>query len=174
MYNIKYLLMKNEDVLIATLAEDDNVVLYLDGGEWIKFDKCLSELKKEHKIVKISAMDAFIIMFGCFPHKYFKMLGYQIYEKPIKESKDSFLDFMESFKSFAIEDYSKKFHNKNQTLKYSAFELDTHYENAGYLWMFDKYFLEYLNRKNHGEFDYVEVVKFDGDYSISFNESILK
>ena len=81
---------------------------------------------------------------------------------------------MESFKSFAIEYYNKKFHNKNQTLKYSALELDTHYENAGYLWMFDKYFLEYLNRKNHGEFDYVEVVKLDGDYSISFNESILK
>ena len=174
MYNIKYLLMKNEDVLIATLVEDNSVVLYLDHGEWIKFDKSLSQLKKEHKIVKISDIDAFIIMFGCVPHKYFKMLGYQIYEKPIKEVKDTFLDFMEKFKIFAIEDYTKKFHNKNQSLNYSALELDTHYENAGYIWMFDEYYQEFLNRKNNGEFDYVEVVKTDDDYSISFNKSILK
>ena len=81
---------------------------------------------------------------------------------------------MEKFKIFAIEDYTKKFHNKNQSLNYSALELDTHYENAGYIWMFDEYYQEFLNRKNNGEFDYVEVVKTDDDYSISFNKSILK
>ena len=112
-------------------------------------------------------------MFGCFPNRAFLEKGYKIYEKPIICNEDALNHFLEDFKSFAKSDYDGLFHNHDKSLKYSAKELDIHYENAGYVEVLGKYYKEFLKRKANGEFDYIEIVKVKKDYIITFNKSIL-
>ena len=71
---------------------------------------------------------------------------------------------------FAKDDYYKHFHNKRKNLKYSAKELDTHYENAGYYEMIDDYYLEFLKRCK--EFEFIKIIKKKNDYVIKFKKSI--
>ena len=170
MYNLKYLYMTNKEMLIATLVEDNNLVAYHDNGSWYLFEETLEELKLNNTIEEISEEDVFVITWGVFPHRLFKENGYPIYEEPVEVIEDTLKHFLLEFKEYAIDDYTKSFHNKDKSLKYSAIELDEHYD-AGYVSFFEEYYEEYLERKE--EFDFISVEKVENDYLIVFNPSIV-
>ncbi len=85
---------------------------------------------------------------------------------------DSLKRFIDDFILYAIDDYYNHIHNKDDSLRYSAYELDEHYEICGYVSFLNNYYEEYLRRKN--EFNNIIINKLDDDYIIVFNKNILK
>ena len=162
--------MKNKDMLIATLEENNSIVAYHENGSWYMFNESLEELKQKNTIEEISEEDVVVITWGVFPHRLFKENGYPIYEQPVEVIEDTLKHFLLEFKEYAIDDYHELFHNQNQSLSYSAVELDEHYD-AGYVSFFDSYYEEYLSRKL--EFDFIDIKKVEKDYLIVFNPNII-
>ena len=173
-YTLKYYYIEEADILVSTLEEDSNYSAKLVNNEWEFWGISLDQLKKEFILSEISFDDAFIIMFGNFPHRLYKSIGKEIYEEEPKPIEDILEHFLDNFKEFAIDDFYKEFHNKNKDLIYSAKEMDIHYENSGHYEMIEKYFEEFIKRKKENEFSFVDIEKTENDFIIKFGKEILE
>lgn len=89
---------------------------------------------------------------------------------PNKASNDNVAIFYNDFLEFALDDFTRLHHNKDQSLKYLASELDDHY-SCGYMELLDKYYEELVNRSD--EFVNMKVTKLNNDYSIIISDDIL-
>ena len=168
MYNLKYYYLKEKQLLLA-VVENENITVFYNDNKWDFLNLSFEELKKDNKTEDITLAEVAIITFGKYPNELLNNHGYPIYEEESIVITDHLNHFLEQFKSFAIDDYDKLFHNKEKTLIYSAKELDIHYENCGYVSMLDEYYFEFLKRKENNEFQYVDIKKIEDDYIIKFN-----
>lgn len=171
-YLLLYFISYDEEELYVTLENNDNFPAIYKNSEWKFCNVSFNEIKKNKKLKKISFEESLGYTFGLNPKEFYLNNNIDVYNKISKVNKEYDQDFLKKFlneyKEFAIDDLINHFHNKDNSLTYSAKELDVHYENCGTYEFLDEHFSEFLKRKEKGEFDFVDIMKTSDDYIMCF------
>ena len=174
-YNVSYALKADSNDLFAYVKEI-NVILHFYNNEWNSLKENVEKFFSSITYEDISFNEALDYTYGMPPHRTFKYLGFDTYDKDdvpsMKELFDTVKNFINQRRSFAVSDYYTMEHNKEQSLRYSAKELDAHYMSDINKFLCSHYY-EFMNRKLKNEFDYVVIYPDNDDYIIEFDKTIL-
>lgn len=173
-YLLLYYLDEINDNLYVSLKDNDLYPAIYENNKWVFIGKSFKDIKKDYPLKQISYENALAYTFGLSCKELYQSKNIDVYNKVFKINKEYDKDFLKKFLNnyynFALEDLTKHYHNKDNSLKYSARELDIHYENNGTYEFIDSNYLLFLKRKEKGEFPFVEIIKLSDDYIMIFKK----
>lgn len=169
LYHIKYYLTTDdEEMLFATLLEDDTYTFYFDekNQKWefsgLRFKDIFRPTEEVDENVA-----AFITMGQFVEDLYEEMFGLNIYKKkypkvdPVEDLIQSLIDFSKSRYDGMI--------NKDAIINLSAKSLEEAY-HCGFYELIEQYYKD-INEK---KLDYIHIDVIDDDFIVRLNEEILK